>query len=103
MLNEDFQLQLLIGLMNCYADEWLLVDLYAKMKVDDDLELVVVDADDNFEDSILLVNVMVHNNIHHNTYLVGTIVVVVDVYGDCNERLVNLFALVAVFVSFSDY
>jgi hypothetical protein len=77
------------------------------MKVDDDLELVVVvvvDADDNFEDSILLVKAMAHNNTHRNTYLAGTIVVVVvDVYGDCNERLVNLFALVAVFVSYFDY
>jgi hypothetical protein len=65
--------------------------------MDDEMEVVVV-VDDGCEHDILLVNMVAHNKVHHNTSVVDTIVVVVEVYDGYIEHLVNLFVLVDVFV-----
>jgi hypothetical protein len=74
--------------------------------MDDEMEVVVV-VDDGCEHDILLVNMVAHNKIHHNTSVVDTIVVVVvvvEVYDGYIGHLVNFFALVDVFVfQYDDY
>jgi hypothetical protein len=113
MLNEDFQLQMLIVLMNYYLDERFLVDVPEYVGLDDDVVVgvvvvVVVADDNNYNYDVLLVRIVAYNNIHRNTYQVDTIVVVVaagddDLDVDYNERLVNLFPQVYVFVFYYDY
>jgi len=90
--------------MNYYLDGQFLVDLLGKLRMGDEIEIVVVVdiADDDCDHNTLLVKVMTHNDIHHNTYVVDTVVVVVDAHDDCIEHLVNSFALVDVFVFYSD-
>jgi hypothetical protein len=98
-------------MMNYYLDEQFLVDVPEYVGLDDDVVVgvvVVVADDNNYNYDVLLVRIVAYNNIHRNTYQMDTIVVVVvagdaDLDVDYNERLVNLFPQVYVFVFYYDY